>query len=82
MLYAGDVEEVVLVVIGQVAFHLCGVHAAIGLSHVDGGNTHRGKNVARHLSQREKRRQHDGNNNHEDRERPTKGGLNQIHATG
>jgi hypothetical protein len=37
VLNARDVEEVVLVVIGEVAFHLCGVHPSIGLGHVNRG---------------------------------------------
>ena len=33
---AGDVEEVILVVISEEAFHLRGIHAAVGLRDVDG----------------------------------------------
>ncbi len=33
---AGDVEEVILVVVSQVAFHLRRVHAAVGLRDIDG----------------------------------------------
>jgi hypothetical protein len=43
VLDAGDVEEVILVVVGQVAFHLQRVHAAIGLCDVDGRNAQEGK---------------------------------------
>ncbi len=35
VLNAGDVEEVVLVVVGKKALHLAGIHAAIGLRDVD-----------------------------------------------
>ena len=34
---AGDVEEVVLVIVGEEPFHLPWVHAAVGLSHIDDG---------------------------------------------
>ncbi len=32
---AGDVEEVILVVVSEVAFHLRRIHAAVGLGHID-----------------------------------------------
>ena len=49
VLDAGDVEEVVLVVVGQVAFHLQRVHAAIGLRDVDGRDAQGGEDIAGHF---------------------------------
>ncbi len=45
---AGDVEEVILVVISQVAFHLRRVHAAVRLRDIDGGIAHLRKDIDRH----------------------------------
>ena len=45
---AGDVEEVILVVVSEVAFHLRGVHAAVGLRDVDGGIADLREDVDRH----------------------------------
>ena len=45
---AGDVEEVILVVVSQVAFHLGRVHAAVRLRHIDGGIAHLREDVHRH----------------------------------
>ena len=47
VLDAVDVEEVVLVVVGEEPFHLRGVHAAVRLGHVDDGHAQIGKDVAR-----------------------------------
>ena len=49
VLDARDVEEVILVVVGQVAFHLRRIHAALRLRDVDGGNAQRREDIARHL---------------------------------
>ena len=45
---AGDVEEVILVVISQVAFHLGRVHAAVGLRDVDGRIADLREDIDRH----------------------------------
>ena len=50
---AGDVEEVVLVVVGQKAFHLRRVHAAVGLADVDHRQVQAGEDVDRHLANRQ-----------------------------
>ena len=48
MLDAGDVQEMILVVVSEVALHLGRVHAAERLRDVDGGNAERWKDVAAH----------------------------------
>jgi len=53
VLDAVDVEEVIFVVVDQVAFHLRGVHAAVGLGHVDDGQVEVRKDVAGHPFDRE-----------------------------
>src|SRR5205823_9458106 len=47
----GDVEEVVLVVEGEQAFHLGGVHAAVGLHDVDDRKVEVGEDVDLHPPQ-------------------------------
>ena len=49
---AGDVEEVVFVVVGEEPFHLAGVHAAVGLGHVDDRQVERGEDVHLHARAR------------------------------
>ena len=71
MLDARDVEEMVFVVIRQVAFHLRRVHAPVGLGDIDCRNAQRGEDVAGHLLQRQPRPQHDGKNQHDNRYRAT-----------
>ena len=44
---SGDVQEVILVVVREEPFHLRGIHAAVRLSHIDGGVTDLGKSAAR-----------------------------------
>ena len=70
VLDAGDVEEVIFVVVGEVALHLRRVHAAVGLRDVDGRNAQRREDVARHFLQGQPRTQNDGKDEHDDRERP------------
>ncbi len=43
-----DVEEVVLVIVGEEPLHLSRVHAAVGLADVDDGEVQIGKDVDRH----------------------------------
>ncbi len=50
-----DVKEVILVVVGKVAFHLRRVHSAIGLGHVDCGIADLRENIDGHPFQREHR---------------------------
>ena len=65
---AGDVEEVILVVIGEVAFHLRRVHAAVRLRHVDGRIADLRKDVDRHALGGEHGAERDGHqrNHHGD----------------
>ena len=56
---AGDQQEQKFGVVGQVAFHLRGVHAAVRLDHVDDRHVHLGKDVDRHPLRRQNRGQHD-----------------------
>ena len=49
-----DVEKMVLVIVGQIAFHLRRVHAAIRLSHIDHRQVQAGKDVDSHLPNRQK----------------------------
>ena len=55
---AGDVEEMVLVIIDQKPFHLRRVHAAIGLSDINHRDAEVGEYVARHPLNGEKAREH------------------------
>jgi hypothetical protein len=43
MMNAGDVEEVIFVIVGDLPFHLLGTHAAVGLSDVDRDRMPQGK---------------------------------------
>ena len=54
---AGDVEEVILVVVGEVAFHLRRVHAAVRLRDVDGRIADLREDIHRHPLHRQERRQ-------------------------
>ncbi len=72
MLDAGDVEEVVLVIEGHVAFHLGGIHAAIGLSHVNRRASDLGKNIDRHALHRQQGEECDGDQGHHHGERSAK----------
>ena len=67
VLDAGDVEEVILVVVGEIAFHLGGIHAAIGLGNIDGGRAQLRKDVHFHLANRQDRTE--GNRHHRDQNR-------------
>ena len=76
---ARDVEEVILVVIGEVAFHLRGVHAAIGLRHIDRRVAHLRKDIDRHALQREHGAQRDRDQRHHHGHRSAQGCQNQAH---
>ena len=71
---AGDVEEVILVVVSQVAFHLRGVHAAVGLRHVDGGVADLRKDVDGHALDGEHGAERDGDEGHHHGQRSAKSG--------
>ena len=56
---AGDVKKVVLVVVGEIAFHLRGVHAAVGLADVHHRQVQAGEDVDGHLANRQDAAQRD-----------------------
>jgi hypothetical protein len=64
VLDAVDVEEVVLVIVGDEPFHLGGVHAAVRLGDVQRRHPEVGEDVARHALDREQAREHE--RDHED----------------
>ena len=82
VLDAGDVEEVIFVVVGDVALHLGGVHAAEGLRNVDRGDAERGKRIARHALESERGTEADRDNENEDGPRGAQGEADEIHFFG
>jgi len=79
MLDAGDVEEVILVVVREVAFHLYRVHTAVGLGDIDGGGAEVGEDVGGHALKSKDRTEGDCDYGHEDRDRPPEGRPYQPH---
>jgi hypothetical protein len=77
---AVDVEEVVLVVIGDEPFHLRRAHPAIGLRDVDDREIEIGEDVGPHPADGEPRRQRHGHGGDQDRDRAPQGGANQPHG--
>ncbi len=53
VLDARDIKEVIFVIISQEAFHLAGIHAAIGLRDVNRGDVQGRKDVLRHALEAE-----------------------------
>ncbi len=82
VLDARDVEEVILVAVGQVALHLERVHAAIGLRHVDRRNAQRREDVARHALQAEPCAQQTADDGDEDGPGVAEGEAGEGHAGG
>ena len=82
MLDAGDVEEVIFVVVGDVALYLGGVHAAEGLGNVDRGDAERGKRIAGHALEGEGGAEADRDNENEDGPRGAQGEADEIHFFG
>jgi hypothetical protein len=78
---AGDVEEVILVVVGEQSLHLCGVHAAVGLGHVDDREVEIGEDVDRHPEQGQPAAECDGRHQDHDGQRPTQGEDDRVHRT-
>ena len=76
---AGDVEEVILVVIGEVAFHLRGVHAAIGLGHVDCGVADLREDIDGHALESEHGAEGDGDQRHDYGHRSAEGCQDEAH---
>jgi hypothetical protein len=79
VLDAGDVEEVVLVVIGDEPFHLRWVQAAIRLRHIQHGHAQIREDVPRHAIERQKPRQYGCHNRNEERDRPSQCKRHQVH---
>ena len=71
VLDSGEVQEVVLVEVGEVTFHLGGVHAPVRLSDVEGGDAKRGKDVLRHLLNREPSAEQERDHQHDDGDGPS-----------
>jgi hypothetical protein len=80
VLYAGDIEEVVLVVVGDEPFHLGWVQAAIGLRHIQHGHPQIREDVPRHAIERQKPRQCGRHDRNQKRDRPSKCERHQIHG--
>src|SRR5262249_26375164 len=78
VLDAGDVEEVVLVVIGDESLHLRRVHAAVRLRDVDHRQVQVGEDVDRHARERETREEGDGQDEGDHRDGPTQGAGSEI----
>ena len=76
---ASDVEEVVLVVICEITFHLRGVHAAVRLGYINRRHTERRKNVASHPLQRHPCPQSDRDHQHDDCDWPAQGWSREVH---
>ena len=75
-----DVEEVVLVVVGDVPFHLRRAHPPVRLRHVDHRQVKIGKDVRPHAAHRKCGGQGDGDHRDEDRDRAPERGTNQPHG--
>src|SRR5436853_233301 len=76
---AGDVEEVVFVVISEITLHLRRVHATVRLRDVDRRNAERREDVPRHALEGESRAEHDRDDEHHDHQGPAHGGLDEVH---
>ena len=74
MIDAGDVEEVILVVVSQVPFHLGRVHAAVRLRDVDGRIADLRQDIDRHALNREERTQGNRDEGYNHSERPAQRG--------
>ena len=70
---ARDVEEVILVVVRQVPFHLRRIHTAVRLRDVDSRCAELRENIHLHLPNRHDRGECDGNHRHEYGDRPAHG---------
>ena len=80
MLDAGDIEEVVLVVIRQEPVHLRRVHAAVRLGDVDRGIADGRKNINRHAPHRENGGGRERHHRNDDGDRTGEGGKGQAHG--
>jgi len=78
---AGDVEEVILVVVGQQPFHLGGIHAAVGLRNINDRQVQLGEDVDPHALHREHGATGKRDAGHDDRERVAQGKDDWIHGS-
>src|SRR5664280_1614961 len=69
----------VLIIIGEEAFHLGRVHPSIRLRDVNGRNAQGRKNIARHFPQCERRAKGHSDHRHDDGKRPAQCRLDQSH---
>src|ERR1051326_6602193 len=81
MLDPRDIEEMVFVIVSQEAFHLRRIHPSIRLRHINGRNPKGRKYIPWHLAHGEHRPKGHRDNNHQDRERPAQGWLDEIHLS-
>ena len=79
MLDAGDVEEMVFVVVGQVTFHLQRIHPAVGLRDIDRRNAQGRKDITRHLLHRNPGTEKDRHNRDDDGPGMTESETGQRH---
>ncbi len=76
---ASDVEKVILVVIGEIALHLCRIHAAIRLGHVNRRRIEAGENIPSAVPDRQPRCDQYANDDDDNGHRTTQRQLHQIH---
>ena len=69
MLDPGDVEEVVLVIVGDEPFHLRRVEPAVRLRHIQHGHPQVREDVPRHAIERQKTHQRSGYDDRQKRDR-------------
>src|SRR5438105_2143108 len=79
---AGDVQEVILVVVGEQPLHLGGVHTAVGLGHVDNRQVEVGEDVDLGAVQDQGTAADDGDDHHHDRNRVPQREDNGVHLAG
>jgi len=79
---AGDVEEVVLVIVGEQPLHLGGVHAAVRLGDVDDREVQVREDVDGHPEEGEAAPECDGDDEHHHGERSPHGEDDGVHETG
>lgn len=77
---AADVEEVVLVVVGEQSLHLRRVHAAVGLADVDHRGVEVGKHVDPHPPDRDAGEKQQRDDADDDRPGAPQGGVDRIHT--
>src|SRR6266853_5393748 len=79
-LYAGDVEEVILVVVDKVPFHLRGRYSAVRLRHIDHRQIQVRENIDGHPRERENRTQGHADHQNDDRDGIAKGTAQEPHG--